>query len=123
MTRFQLEAQIARITGEPLNRVRRQGFRLMAENHDPADAEEVRLVLDCPFCRQPVLYPGPATDSSEAMAECDRCDVYFGFDTFEVYATAAQKPSTMTRRRRKQSRLLADTLKSLRQLNLTPTRE
>ena len=96
MTQFQLEAQIAHITGEPLNRVRRQGFGLMAENHDPADAEEVRLVLDCPFCRQPVRYPGPATDSSEAMAECDRCDVYFGFDICEVYATAAPKPSTMT---------------------------
>ena len=99
MTQFQLEAQIARITGEPLNRVRRQGFSLMAEDHDPADDEEVRLVLDCPFCRQPVLYPGPATDSSEAMAECDRCDVYFGFDICEVYATAAQKPSSMTCRR------------------------
>jgi hypothetical protein len=98
MTRFQLEAQIARITGEPLNRVRRQGFSLMAEDHDPADDEEVRLVLDCPFCRQPVRYPGPTTNGSEAMAECDRCDVYFGFDTSEVYAAAAPKPSTMTRR-------------------------
>ena len=99
MTRFQLEAQIARITGEPLNRVRRQGFGLMAENHDPADAEEVRLVLDCPFCRQPVRYPGSAADGSEAMAECDRCDIYFGFDICEVYATAAQKPSSTTCRR------------------------
>jgi hypothetical protein len=96
MTRFQLEVQIARITGEPLNRVRRQGFCLIAEDHDPADAEEVRLILDCPFCRQPVPYPGPASDGSEAMAECDRCDVYFGFDICEVYATAGQKPSTMT---------------------------
>jgi hypothetical protein len=99
MTRFQLEAQIARITGEPLNRVRRQGFCLMAEDHDPANAEEVRLVLDCPFCRQRVPYPGRTTDGSEAMAECDRCDVYFGFDTCEVYATAALKLSTMTSRR------------------------
>ena len=80
-------------------------------------------MLECPFCGRPVPYPGSAAAGSEPMAECERCDVYFGFDTFEVYATAAQKPSTMTRRRRKQSRLLADTLKSLRQLKLTETRE
>ena len=87
------------------------------------EPEDIQLVLECPFCGRPVPYPGSAAADFEPMAECERCDVYFGFDTFEVYATAAQKPSTMTRRHRKQSRLLADTLKSLRQLKLTETRE
>jgi hypothetical protein len=32
-----------------------------------------------------VPYPGLASDDSEAMAECDRCDVYFGFDLDEIY--------------------------------------
>ena len=42
-------------------------------------------MLDCPFCGRPVPYPGLAGDGSETMAECDRCDVYFGFDPEEVY--------------------------------------
>ena len=45
-------------------------------------------MLDCPFCRRPVPYPGPAGDGSETLAECDRCDVYFAFDPSEVYPIA-----------------------------------
>ena len=48
-------------------------------------AGTVQLVLDCPFCGCPVPYPGLASDGSETMAECDRCDVYFGFDPEEIY--------------------------------------
>ena len=123
MTRTQLNHQVARITGEPIGNITALGFSLLRPGGESMEPEDIRLVLDCPFCGRPVPYPGPAAAGSEPMAECERFDVYFGFDTFEVYATAAQKRSTMTRRRRKQSRLLADTLKSLRQLKLTETRE
>jgi hypothetical protein len=123
MTRTQLNRQVARITGEPIGNITTLGFSLIRPSSESLEPEDIRLVLDCPFCGRPVPYPGSAAAGSEPMAECERCDVYFGFDTCEVYATAAPKPSTMTRRRRKQSRLLADTLKSLRQLKLTETRE
>jgi hypothetical protein len=123
MTRTQLNHQVARITGEPIGNITALGFSLLRPGGESMEPEEIRLVLECPFCGRPVPYPRSAAAGSEPMAECERCDVYFGFDTFEVYATAAQKRSTMTRRRRKQSRLLADTLKSLRQLKLTDTRD
>ena len=123
MTRTQLNHQIARITGEPIDYITALGFSVLRPGNESMEPEDIRLVLECPFCGRPVPYPGSAAAGSEPMAECERCDVYFGFDTFEVYATAARKPSTVTRRRRKQSRLLADTLKSLRQLKLTQTRE
>jgi hypothetical protein len=123
MTRTQLNHQVARITGEPIDYITALGFRLLRPDGESMEPEDIRLVLECPFCGRPVPYPGSTAAGSEPIAECERCDVYFGFDSFEVYATAAQKPSTMTRRRRKKSRLLADTLKSLRQLKLTQTRE
>ena len=122
MTRTQLNHQVARITGEPIDYITALGFSLLRPGDESMEPEDIRLVLECPFCGRPVPYPGSAVAGSEPIAECERCDVYFGFDTFEVYATAAQKPSTMTRRRRKQSRLLADTLMSIRQLKLTETR-
>ena len=123
MTRTQLNNQVARITGEPIDYITALGFSLIRPGGESMEPEDIRLVLECPFCERPVPYPGSAAAGSEPMAECERCDVYFGFDVFEVYATAAQKPSTMTRRRRRHSRLLADTLKSLRQLKLTETRK
>jgi hypothetical protein len=123
MTRTQLNHQVARITGEPIDYITVLGFSLLRPGGESMEPEDIQLVLECPFCGRPVPYPGSAAADFEPMAECERCDVYFDFDSFEVYATAAQKPSTMTRRRRKQSRLLADTLKSLRQLKLTQTRE
>ncbi|MGO9598330.1 MAG: hypothetical protein ACLP7Q_10100 [Isosphaeraceae bacterium] len=48
-------------------------------------------MLDCPFCRQPVPYPGLAGDGSETLAECDRCDIYFGFDVHEVYTLPVEQ--------------------------------
>ena len=38
---------------------------------------------------RPVQDPGLAGDGSEAMAECDRCDIYFGFDSEEFYTLPA----------------------------------
>jgi hypothetical protein len=89
MTQGQLKCQIARITGEQLLSLRFLGFNLAARHNDDLEPEDIRLVLDCPFCRQPVPYPGPAADGSQAMGECDRCDIYFDFDPGEVYTIAA----------------------------------
>jgi hypothetical protein len=86
MTQMQLDCQIARITGEPLSTVNLFGFTVIAEETDDLEPEDVVLVLDCPFCRQPVPYPGLAGDGSMTLAECDRCDVYFEFNVDEVYA-------------------------------------
>ena len=90
MTQTQLDYQIARITGEPLSTVNSLGFSVIAEQPDDLEPEDVELVLDCPFCRLPVAYPGLAGDGSETLAECDRCDVYFEFDLPEVYPIARE---------------------------------
>jgi hypothetical protein len=96
MTQPQLDHQVASITGEPIAHVHSLGFSLMAEKQDDLEPEDVTLVLDCPFCGRPVLYPGLAGDGSEAMAECDRCDVYFVFDPSECYTMAADDESVIT---------------------------
>ena len=85
MTQTQLEHQVARITGEPLMMIIHLGFSVMSQQRDELEPEDVQLVLDCPFCGRPVPYPGQASDGSETMAECERCDVYFGFHPDEVY--------------------------------------
>src|SRR6516164_4144417 len=91
MTRTQLNHQVARITGEPIDCITALGFSLLRLGGESMEPEGIRLGLECPFCGRPVPYPGTAAAGSELMAECERCDVYFGFDTFEVYATAARK--------------------------------
>ena len=58
MTQMQLTCQIARITGEPLSTVNRLGFSVIPEQPDGLEPENVKLVLDCPFCGQQVPYPG-----------------------------------------------------------------
>jgi hypothetical protein len=99
MTRTQLNHQVARITGEPIDYISALGFSLLRPGDESMEPEDIQLVVGCPFCGRPVPYPGSAKAGSEPLAECERCDVYFGFDTYEVYATAVQKPFTMTRRR------------------------
>ena len=93
MTQTQVEHQIAGMTGESLATILRMGFSTMLQQPDELEPEDVQLVLDCPFCGHPVPYPGLAGDGSEAMAECDRCDVYFGFDPEEVYTVTADERS------------------------------
>jgi hypothetical protein len=90
ITQAQLHRRIASITGEPLAHVHSLGFSLMSEQQGDLEPEEVKLVLDCPFCGHPVTYPGLAGDGTEGMAECDRCDVYLGFDPDDVYTVAAE---------------------------------
>ena len=92
MTRTQLNHLIARITGEPIEYITALGFSLLRPDDEGMEPEDIRLAVGCPFCGRPMPYPGSAAAGSEPMAECERCDVYFGFDSFEVYATAAQKP-------------------------------
>ena len=91
MTQASSTARSPGSPANPLSTVNTLGFSLIAEQPDDLEPEDVELVLDCPFCRRPVPYPGPAGDGSEALAECDRCDVYFEFDPSEVYPIAARR--------------------------------
>jgi hypothetical protein len=86
VTRPALERAVAAALGEPIATVRRLGFG-PACLAMPGEPEEPMLVLDCPFCRAAVAYPGRSRDGSAAMAECEACDVYFDFEPSEVYAT------------------------------------
>ena len=88
MTQRHLDHAVAGATGESLRTVRRLGFSLQAARPADQDPEDLRLALDCPFCRQPVPYPGPAGDGLAPLAECPRCDVDFDFVAAEVYASA-----------------------------------
>ena len=80
MTRSQLDRAVASATGESPRTVRARGFGLAADGPDDLDSEGLALVLDCPFCRAPVPYPGRAGDGALPMAECLGCDVYFPFE-------------------------------------------
>ena len=63
-----------------------------ASNPRDLEPEDLRLVVDCPFCGRPVPYPGLVRDGSPALAECadPRCDVYFDFAIAEVYAAGTE---------------------------------
>jgi hypothetical protein len=91
MTRAQLERSIAGRTGESPRTIRRLGFGLQPTRPRDLEPEDLRLVVDCPFCGRAVPYPGTARDGSPALAECadPRCDVYFDFAIADVYAAAA----------------------------------
>ena len=90
MTRLQVEHAVAGATGESLRTIRGLGFAMLAFRPHEPEPEAAALVLDCPFCGHAVPYPGLVRDGSAAMAECDRCDVYFDPLPDEVYlATCA----------------------------------
>ena len=89
MTQSQLDRSVADRTGESPRTIRRLGFGLqLVATRDP-EPEDLRLVVDCPFCGRAVSYPGRARDGSPALAEClnPACDVYFDFAEADVYAT------------------------------------
>jgi hypothetical protein len=101
MTRTQLNARIAARTGESLAVIRRLGFQLKAEPQEEPAAEEIRLVVHCPFCRGQVPYPGRSRDGSAALAECAACDVDFEFEDQDVFPARARRvahPSTARHR-------------------------
>ncbi len=85
MTQRQLVCSVASATGESPRTVRARGFGLVTEDPDDRDPEDLRLVLDCPFCRTPVPYPGAVGDSVPHLADCPGCDVEFPFELDEVY--------------------------------------
>jgi hypothetical protein len=62
------------------------GFSLVTHSPDVLEPENLQLVIDCPFCRMPLPYPGLTGDGSLPMGECLACDVYFPFEADEVYA-------------------------------------
>lgn len=93
MTRIEIESAVVAATGESLATVRRLGFGLVAR--DPGEPEDLRLVVDCPFCRRVVEYPGLAANGSPALAECLVCDVYFDFPAEEVYAAGSGGVATV----------------------------
>jgi hypothetical protein len=108
MTRTQLNHQVAKITGEPIENITALGFSLLRPGGESMEPEDIRLVLECPFCGRPVPYPGSAPGGSEPMAECERCDVYFDFLPQEVRDIPVELP-----------RRPNETLRSLWQLKLT----
>ncbi len=86
MTQAQLDRNVADRTGESLRTIHRLGFQ--PDPVGPPEPEEVRLLVDCPFCGRAVPYPGRVGDGSPALAEClgPACDVYFDFVEADVYA-------------------------------------
>ena len=89
MTQAQLDCAVASATGESLDTIRGLGFSTLADGRAGLESEDLCLVLDCPFCGRPLPYPGLVRDGSAAMAECDRCDIYFDCDETEVYTAQA----------------------------------
>ena len=94
MTRTQINHQVARITGEPIENITALGFSLLRPGGESMEPENIRLVLECPFCGRPVPYPGSAAAGSEPMAECARCDVCFDFQRDEVYVSVSAMAAT-----------------------------
>ena len=90
MTQTQLDQSIAARTGQPLSVIRRLGFRLLNEPRKEPAADEIRLVLHCPFCGDQVPYPGRSRDGSNALAACDQCDVFFEFDDRDVFPASTR---------------------------------
>jgi hypothetical protein len=93
MTRKQLSHLVAARTGESLAVIRRLGFRIQPELREEPAAEELCLVVHCPFCREPVAYPGRSRDGSTPMAECEACDVYFPFRDADVFPASTRRLS------------------------------
>ena len=89
MTQAQLDHEVADATGESLRTVHRLGFSALPD--DPADREPdpLYLVVDCPQCLRPALYPGQLADGSCPPAECPGCDARFEFDIRDVYVAVS----------------------------------
>ena len=105
MTQAQLDFAVAQALGESIRTVHQIGFSLVISEQDEREPDDLRLVVDCPFCRGTVPYPGCAADGAPAMAECDHCDVEFPFEVDEVYATGPSDVSSPIDRHRSQPQL------------------
>jgi len=91
MTHNQLSHLVATRTGESLSVIRRLGFQLKHEAREEPVAQEICLVVHCPFCRESVPYPGRSRDGSPALAECAACDVYFEFEDRDVFPASSRR--------------------------------
>jgi hypothetical protein len=90
LTQSQLESAVAAVTGESVRTVHQLGFGISDRRSGDLEPEDLRLVVDCPFCRHPVPSPPWAGDGSLTLAECVDCDVYFDTSTDEIYAAPAR---------------------------------
>jgi hypothetical protein len=93
MTNAQVNHLIAARTGESLAVIRHLGFQLSEPREEPA-AEDICLVVHCPFCRGHVPYPGRTRDGSAALAECVECDVYFEVEDRDVFPASSGAASS-----------------------------
>jgi hypothetical protein len=87
MTQQMLDRLVARSTGESPRTIRRLGFQLQGHPGEGLEPEDLRLAVDCPFCDRPAPIDLPV-DVPGALAECDRCDIYFDYRPGDVYAAA-----------------------------------
>jgi hypothetical protein len=101
MTRSQLNSRIAARTGDSLAVIRHLGFQLKAEPGEEPAAEDICLVVHCPFCRGQVPYPGRSRDGSAALAECVECDVYFDFEDRDVFPASTNAAANTSHARRR----------------------
>ncbi len=91
MTQAQLDHKVADATGESIVTIHRLGFSVLPDAPAGREPDPLYLVVDCPQCREPALYPGQLPDGSCPPAECLDCHATFGFDISDVYvATSVQ---------------------------------
>jgi hypothetical protein len=91
MTQAQLDRAVARRTGESVRTVTRLGFSALPAGPADPHPEALYLVVDCPHCGRPALFPGRRTDGTCPPAVCPGCDVPFAFDLRDVYVTASPR--------------------------------
>ena len=85
MTQAQLDRAVASVTGETVRDVRNRGFSILEHLPETSDPEDLSLVIDCPFCRTTMPYPGLHEDDTLALAACPSCDIEFEYAPHEVY--------------------------------------
>jgi hypothetical protein len=91
-----LGAKGEQVAGELLGTLRALAFGILRPGDEDDEPADIELVLDCPFCRHPVPFPGRGGEGCDLLAECDRCDVYFGSEPDEVYtASRGDRPGTV----------------------------
>jgi hypothetical protein len=95
MTQMQLNYAVAEATGESLRTVHHRGFHIVTDTSNVLKPEDLELVVDCPFCRRPVPYPGVESDRSLPLAECFGCGVCFEFTLDEVYLDGDRDGATL----------------------------
>ncbi len=98
MTQAQLDHEVADATGESLRTIHRLGFSALPDDPAGREPDPLYLVVDCPFCGKGNPLPsGPG--GLPALAECDRCDVFFDYAPAEVYAAGPAMPTPSIRLR------------------------